>query len=99
MGEPVVVNGIPITMTLGPLSKASSFSLGCPHLNAGGLPVVTMVSLLGGLSFTASLMTIKTKAGTPLAFLPLVGAVVTDSAGYTGTISPAQGAGPKYAIG
>ncbi len=99
MGEPVVVNGIPITMVLGDTSKASSFSLGCPHLNANGLPVVTMASLLGGLTFTATLMTVKTKAGTPLALLPLVGAVVTDSAGYTGTISPAQGAGAKYSIG
>ena len=94
MGEPCVVNGVPITMTLGMSTKSSSFSLGSTKATAGGLAIVKITSLLGGLTFTASLETTKTKVEGVA--IPLVGATVTDADGYTGTITTAQGAGLKY---
>jgi hypothetical protein len=94
MGEPCVVNGVPITMTLGLSTKSSAFSLGSTKVTAGGLAVVKLTSLLGGLSFTSSLNTTKTKVEG--GFIPLVGATVTDADGYTGVITVAQGAGIKY---
>lgn len=97
MGQPAVANGIPITMTLGPSTKLSSFTVPGAKVNAGGFPVVHAAALLGGLPFTATLKTVKTYVSGQL--VVLVGATVTDSAGYTGTVTPAQGAGAKFNLG
>lgn len=94
MGEPVVVNGVPVDLHQGPNTRLSAFSLGSLKVNAGGFPVVLPTSLLGGKTFVATLFTVKTLVGG----LPviLVGATVTDSDGFVGVLNPAHGAGLKF---
>ena len=97
MGEPAVANGVPFTLTQGASSKSSAFTVPAPKVFAAGFPVVHDQALLGGLTFVATLVTLKvTVGGRPVV---LVGATVTDSAGYSGVVTPAQGAGVKFDLG
>lgn len=97
MGEPAVANpSAPITMTLGESSKSSLFTMPSPKAFAGTplYPIVNTAGLLGGLTFTASLVTVKvTLQGEPVV---LVGAEVVDADNYSGTVTTAQGAGAKF---
>jgi hypothetical protein len=97
VGEPVVANGFLLTLSNGHSTKSSAFSI-LPAVTrihrAGGFQIVTAVDLLGGLTFTATLVTaVVTDRGQPVV---LVGATVTDSAGYSGVVPSGAGAGTKY---
>ncbi len=96
MGEPVVVNGVGVVMTKGAAVKTSFFALGHPHAKAGGFPLVTQGSLLGGLTFVATLFTLKTFTQPGNLPVILVGANVTDSDNYSGVLTPLHGAGIKF---
>lgn len=97
MGEPVVANGFSFTLSNGSDTKSSAFSI-LPATTrihtAGGFQIVTLQDLLGGLTFTATLVTtVVVDRGQPVV---LVGATVTDSAGYSGVVPVGCGAGTKY---
>ena len=95
MGNPALKNGVPITMSNGSSTVNRAFDGLLPNntkRNPGGLSLVTLVSTLGGLTFTASLVSIHTKIQGQ--FVVLQGAVVTSPDGYSGTVGPAQCGGP-----
>lgn len=97
MGQPVVANGVAVSLTNGMTVKNSVFTVPAPKVFAAGFPVVHDQALLGGLTFVATLVTIIVSVGgRPVV---LVGATVTDSAGYTGVLTPAHGAGVKFDFG
>lgn len=95
MGQPVVENGVPFTLSRpGDGSTSRAFTMGKATKHAGGFPLVCTDALCGGVPFTASLVTVVVAAeGLPVV---LVGAVITCSDGYVGTVTAAQGAGAKY---
>lgn len=92
---PAIKNGVPINMVR-PSSPTipRSFDGPLPLLgtrNFSGFTAVTILSTLGGLTFTATLFSVKTLVdGQPVV---LEGATVTTSDGYTGVVGPAQCAG------
>lgn len=97
MAQPIIANGVPVSLTNGVSVKNSTFTVPAPKVFAENFPVVHDQCLLGGLPFTATLVTvIVTVSGRPVV---LLGASVTDSAGYTGVLTPAHAATAKFDFG
>ncbi len=94
MGQPVVENGVPFSLSNGSNTVSRAFSLGKATKHAGGFPLVCTDARCGGVPFSASLLTVVVTAeGLPVV---LVGAVITCTDGYVGTPTAAQGAGAKF---
>lgn len=96
VGNPVTADPAQfVSLTDGMSIKNVAFT-GLTLRRCRGKPLVVVgpPCLLGGLAFTATLVTTKTKAGAALSpKYPVVlqGSSVTDAAGFTGTVPPGYG--------
>ena len=90
-------NGVPFPLSNGSDTVNRAFDGLLPtELKIDGFSAVTTLSTCGGFPFTSTLSSIHTLVDG--AAVVLLGASVTTSDGYTGTVTPAQCAGPGRII-
>lgn len=98
MGIPAVKNGVLITMNRPlspPVMRALDGVSPGPQFTATLIPIATELSTIGGLPYTVASpltdLTVKTRIQGQR--ILLVGAIITASDGYVGTVAPPNGAG------
>jgi hypothetical protein len=97
-----VKNGVPVSLTNGSMTRLVPFDgplPATPTVRPGNYPVVTLASTLGGLPFTATLVSVAVKVPSPGPFaVVLLGATVETSDGYSGVVAPEHCAGPGIIV-
>jgi hypothetical protein len=97
-----VKNGVPVSLSNGSSTRLAPFDgplPTTPTVRPGNYPVVTLDSTLGGLPFTATLVSAAVQVRSPSPFpVVLLGATVETSDGYSGVVAPEHCAGPGIIV-